>query len=174
MAKLDLKNARLYIKDGSTPTPNQVEINIGEGTLSWTEKVTREYTKNRGLLDTVRDGDQEPMDISLDILLEFYKSSSGASAGAVTPMDALKKTGGAAAWVSTSADPCEPYAVDLEVHYDPPCGGEELEIYVFPDFRHEQVVGDLKASTLQVTGKCNATQPTVTRIPQTTGTGSAD
>jgi hypothetical protein len=168
MAKIDLKNMNLYFKDGGVGSAqNILEINIGEGTLSWVEKVTREYSKNRGLLDTVRNGDEEPMDVNFDLLYEYVRTQSGASAGAVSPVDALKKQNGASAWVTTSTDACEPYAIDIEVRNDPPCGGQEIEVVTLPDFRHEQLTYDLRQGTISCTGKCNAVEATVTRVAQT-------
>jgi hypothetical protein len=171
MSKIDLKHSTILMKDGGS---NVIEVNIGEGTLTWSEKRTMEYSLNRGLLDTVREGDQVPVEVKMDLLYDFVTSVSGASNANTTPVDALKKTGGAAGWAtSDSTDPCAPYAVDLEVHYDPPCGGEQLEKVVLADYRYEQLDYDLKAGTISTSGKCNITGATVTRLAQTTGTGSA-
>ena len=37
-AIFDLKNATIKIKDGTATTPNEITINIGEGTLSYSEE----------------------------------------------------------------------------------------------------------------------------------------
>ena len=65
-AQIDLKKATVWLKDGATPQ-NTLEIKVGEGNLTYSEKVNREYTLNRGILDKVRDGDQTPMDVSFDL-----------------------------------------------------------------------------------------------------------
>lgn len=140
--------------------PHELEIHVGEGNLTYSEKVTRQYTKNRGVLDTVRDGDEEPVDVKLDIMWEFLKASSGETP---TPEDCLKKRGGAAAWTSSSDDACEPYAVDVEIAYIPDCGSEEPEFILLEDFRYESIDHDLKAGSLSVSGKCNKVEATVTR-----------
>lgn len=163
MAKIDLKYCTLRMQDGDTPE-NWVEMKIGEGTLTYTEKRNMEYTKDRGILDTVREGDEEPMDVRFDLLWEFLKSSSGV---VPTPEEALKFTGPAASWVSTSDDLCEPKALDIIVIYEPPCGGEKMELVILPDFRYEQLDHDLKAGTIAVTGKCNAKEASVQRITST-------
>jgi hypothetical protein len=49
------------------------------------------------------------------------------------------------------------------VVYDPPCGSEDNENYVFPDFRYESLEFNLQDATISVGGRCNATEPTVTR-----------
>ena len=157
MAQIDLKNATITMKDGST---NELEIKIGEGNLSWTEKVNRIYTKDRGLLNDVRDGDEEPVEVSMDFIWEFLKADSG---DPPSPIDVLKQAGEASAWVSTDADACRPYAIDIEVLYEPPCGGELDEKILLEDFRYEQLQFDLRNATVAVTGKCNKTTATITR-----------
>jgi hypothetical protein len=79
--------------------------------------------------------------------------------------DVLKQRGEASDWTSSSADECEPYAVDIEIEYDPPCGGEEKEIILLQDFRHEQLDHDLRQATVSVTGKCNVKEASITRAP---------
>lgn len=175
MSKIDLKHAIITMTDGGVGSLQQaLELNIGDGTLTWNEKKIMEYSLNRGLLDTVRQGNEVPVDVKFDLQYSFVTSITGASALAITPIDALKKKGGAATWVSSdTTDPCAPYAVNLQVVYDPPCGGEELEKVVLADFRYEDLAYDLKAGTISATGKCNITEATVTRLAQTTGAGSA-
>jgi hypothetical protein len=81
-------------------------------------------------------------------------------------MDALKQQGGASGWFSSSADPCEPYAIDIEVVYTPPCGGAEMETTTFPDFRPDTKEVDFGEASVSVPGRCNATEPTVVRTAQ--------
>ena len=78
-------------------------------------------------------------------------------------MDALKGIGGAAEGINDAADPCEPYAVALEVEHVPPCGTSQGETTLFPDVRSESREVNYKDATISVTGKCNVTEPTVTR-----------
>jgi hypothetical protein len=157
MAQIDLKNATIKFKDGGS---EELEVKIGEGNLSWTEKVNRIYTKDRGLLNDVRDGDEEPVEVSMDFIWEFLKSSTG---DPPSPEDVLKQRGEASAWVSTDDDECRPFAIDIEVLYEPPCGGAENERIVLNDFRYEQLQHDLRNASVSVTGKCNVTEATITR-----------
>ena len=161
MAQIDLKNATIKIKDGTSPTPLQLTLKIGEGNLTWTEKQPRKYVKDRGVLDTVVDDDQEGVDLRFDLIWEFLRASSGS--GTPTPHDALKKRGEASAFVSTDSDACAPYAVDIEVTHVPPCAGVQTETVLFSDFRFETLEQDLRNGTLSVSGMCNITEPTVTR-----------
>lgn len=157
MAQIDLKNATIKFKDGGS---EELEVKVGEGNLTFTEKVNRIYTKDRGILNDVRDGDEEPVEVSLDIIWEFLKADSG---DPPSPIDVLKNRGQASAWVSTDADACRPFAVDIEILYEPPCGGENNEKIVLNDFRYEQLQYDLRNASVAVSGKCNVTEATVTR-----------
>jgi hypothetical protein len=159
-AQIDLKNCTITLKDGGS---NTLEVVIGEGNLVYTEKQNRTYYKDRGNLDTVRNGDEEPVEVKLDFTWEFLKGD-----GDTTIEDALKQRGGAAAWATTSADACEPYAIDIEIKYNPPCASIKNEVYLLSDFRWEQLDHDMRAGSVSVTGKCNITEATVTRTAVST------
>lgn len=141
--------------------PHELEVNIGEGTLTYSEKRKIKYVLNRGRLDTVRQEDEEPVDVRIDFMWEFIRAVSGS--GTPTVEDALKNRGEAATWISSSADPCEPFALDIEVEYIPPCTGEYREIITLNDYRYESLDHDTKAGTLSTSGKCNITEATVVR-----------
>lgn len=141
---------------------HEIEIKIGEGNFTYDEKRNIEYKKNRGNLDTVRKGDQEAMDVRFDFVWEYLRSVSGATTPTIE--EALKQKGAAATWTSTSADPCEPYCVDLEVEYIPPCGSVDKEYYLVEDFRYESLNHDFKAGTVACTGKSNREEATITRV----------
>lgn len=163
MSNIDAKYCTIKVKDGGS---HSITVKLGDGNVTWSEKKTREYKLDRGVLDTVRNGDQTPMDVSLDALWDFLTAPAGS--GAIpTVEDAMKRRGAAAAWVSSSSDPCEPYSVDIEITYDPPCATQQREIYTLPDFRYESCDHDLKAGTLKFAGKCNVTEATVVRAAQT-------
>lgn len=144
-----------------TVLPHELEVKVGEGNCTYDETFAREYKLNRGKLNTVRDGDDTPMDVSLDFEWEFLKANTGQQPSVE---DALKKRGQAAAWISSSADSCEPYAVDIEIEYTPPCGSEDLEIITLPDFRVEKLSHNPKDGTVACTGKCNATEAIISRV----------
>lgn len=139
-------------------------IKIGEGNLTFNEKQTIEYKRNRGILDQTRLGDEEPIDVSFDFWYEFLQASTG-----LTPSieDVLKKRGEAADWLTSDQDDaCQPYSVDIEILYTPLCTGEALELVTLPKFRWETLNHDLKAGTISCSGKCNVTQALIERIAQ--------
>ncbi len=144
-----------------TFTSNQIEIKVGDGDLKYTENDNYLYDLDRGTLDTVRQGDDAPMEVSLNFVFEHITTGTSES---ISPMDALKKRGGASEWVSSSSDLCEPYAVDIEVEHIPPCGTSDTEIVLFPDFRSDKREVSYKDANIAVTGKCLATEPIVTRV----------
>lgn len=142
-----------------TILPHSLYVKIGEGNLTWTEKKARQYYKDRGILDTVRNGDQDPVEVKLDATWEFLKASSG---NTPTVEDAFKNRGEASNWVTSANDVCEPFAVDIEIEYSPPCGVQR-EIITLGDFRYEDAAHDLKAGTLSFSGKCNVTEASIVR-----------
>jgi len=141
---------------------HRLEIKVGEGNLTYDEKRNMEYKKDRGALDTVREGDEEPIDVRLDIQWEWL--SSGGADIFPSPEEALKKEGLASTWESSSVDPCEPYAIDLVIVYDPDCSGVTGEMITLEDYRWESLNHDLKAGTLATSGKCNRTRAIKERV----------
>jgi len=163
MARYDFKKATIKIKDGTAPTPNELEITIGEGNLTLSEKHEREYMLDRGVLDTVRDGDESPLEVSLDAALEYF-TGRGAN---ITVGDAMLQRGMASDWVSTDDDVCAPYAVDIEITYLPtPSDCGDMEVVTLPDFRVESEDIDLRNATIAFSGKCNVITPTAVRTEQ--------
>jgi len=159
-ATIDLKKVTMKIKDGAT-TPEEVEIKIGEGNFTWTERIEREYELDRGTLDSVRNGDETPMEVRFDFKWEFIKAKTADSVPTIE--EALKQIGKASTWVTTSSDACEPYSVDIELLNAPACTGEQNETITFPDFRHEELSHDLRNASISCNGRCNATVPTIVR-----------
>jgi hypothetical protein len=139
-----------------------LEIKVGEGNLTYDEKRNMEYKKDRGKLDTVRAGDEEPIDVRLDIQWEWL--SAGGSDVFPTPEEVLKNEGLASTWLSSATDPCEPYAIDIVIDYDPDCSGVDGERITLSDYRWESLNHDLKAGTLATSGKCNVTRATKERV----------
>ena len=149
------------VNDVITFKSQQIDIKIGEGNLTYTEHRDMKYTLDRQNLDTVREGDQKPVDVKTDFLYEFVTTGTNED---ITPVDALKQMNGAAEWVSSSADQCEPFSVDVEVQHVPPCISAEDEFTLLPTFRYETLEFNLKDATISVTGKCNVVEASVTRV----------
>jgi hypothetical protein len=167
-AQIDLKRAIIKIKDGGS---NSLEVKIGEGNLTYDESRNVEYTLDRGTLDEVRTGDEVPVSVSMDFIWEYLKGSTGS--GTPTVEDALKQRGEASDWVSSDADTCRPYAVDLEIIYSPtPIACGDMETILLSDFRWESLSHDLRAGSVSVSGQCNVTEATVTR--QTNSSAALD
>jgi len=141
--------------------PQELEIKVGDGEIKYTEASEYKYDKDRGKLDTVREGDDVPMEVSMNFTFEHVKSGT---AEAITPVEAIKGIDAAVEWVSSSSDLCEPYCIDVEVVHTPPCGAVATDVTIFPDFRSEKRDFDFKNASIAVSGKCNATEPIVTRV----------
>lgn len=143
--------------------PQRLAIKIGDGNVTYTEAKEYTYELDRGRLDTVREGDDQPLAVNLQFMYEFVRTGTNL---VITPSDALKGIGGAVDWVSASVDPCEPYAVDIIIEHVPACAGAaaQPETTTFPKFRHDSLAFDLSAASIAVQGRCNATEATVVRV----------
>lgn len=159
----NLRNDILIIQDGTTPTPNQLEILGAEGDLTFTEVDNTNMIMSRGVIVGRTQGDQEGMSVSFSFKFEQWSYENGQGTDPVTygisPVDALKQRGGAAAWVSTAA--CGPYSVDLVLKIANVCGGSGTEVLTFEKFHADSVdfsEGD-EFNTISVTGTCIAISP---------------
>lgn len=156
--------AALVSAQASTPLatgPRTLQLKVFEGRMSYVEKKERKYVLDRGKLGTVQNGDEVPVEVKIDVQLEFVTASSGLTA---TPEDVLKNRGEAAAWLTTDTDPCNPYCIDVEVEYDPTCSGVKREFLMLECFRNETGDHKLKDGALMLSGKCNVTEPSDYRI----------
>lgn len=160
MALIDLRNAIIYIKDGAS---HSLEIKIGEGNLTYTEKREIDDVKSRGKLDTMRESEDQPMEVAFSFMWEYLKSQSPEP---ISPREALKGIDGASAWVSASPDPLAPYCVNLEILHTPICPGVYKETVLLPQFNPLQFAHSLNDATVACNGKCNATQATIARTAQ--------
>jgi len=161
-ATFDLKNATIKIIDGSG-TPNELTVNIGEGSISYTERRNMNYRRNRGKLDDVVLGDEEPIDVQMDFVWEYLKADTGQT---VSVEDAVKKRGEAASWTSVDSNACRPYAVDIEIELTPACSADDIETILLEDFRWEELNHNANEGSVSLSGKCNKVEATITRTAQ--------
>lgn len=161
-AVYDLKECTLYLRDGDSP-PNELEFKFDEGNLTYSRKRNIEYRKDRGILDETREGDEEPLEVSLEGRFNCVVSSSG---DPLSVTEFLEMTGNGSSLVSTGG-PCQPSAIDLVLEVDHDCDGVDDEIVTFPEFRFEDIGGDFRAGTLSISGKCNVVRPTSVRTTLT-------
>lgn len=146
--------------DAITWLPQRLQIAIGDGDLTWTEAREMIYDLDRDILDTVRQGQDQPLEIDLAFTFEYVTTESGQ---AITPVDAIKQIGEASEWVSSSSDLCEPYAVDVYVIHCVPCGTDKDQDLLFQDFRYEGLEYSIRDASIAVSGRCNATDVVTTR-----------
>ena len=138
----------------------RVSVTIGEGNLNYTEAQEMEYIRDRGVLDTVRQGEDVPVEVTMDFSYTFVTTGTSET---ITPVDALKGIGGASEWVTSSSDLCEPYAVDIEIARALSCGSTEDENTLLSDYRWESLEYSLRDATISGTGKCNITDASQSR-----------
>lgn len=149
--------------------PRQISVKLGDGNLTYSETKNREYILDRGEIDEVRDGDEAPVEVSLNAQWQFITGhSSDPGGGQPTIEDVLKKRGLASSWISSDqVDPCRPYAVDIEIVYEPICDTVQGEYILLDDFRYEKLDHDARAGSIATSGKCNILEATATRFDQT-------
>ena len=140
--------------------PNEIEVRIGDGNLTYDEKYPRKYVLDRQQLSTVKDDDEAPLDVTMDFVWDHIIGTSG---DPPTVHEALKRTGNASTWVTSDPDTCQPYSVDIVLLYTPDCAVEPEQI-VFPKFRYDTLSGDMKNGTVSCKGSCNVKSPVSTRI----------
>jgi hypothetical protein len=146
--------------DVLTFLPQRLEIKIGEGDVAWSETKEYIYDRDRDVLDTVRQGQDQPMSVDMNFTFEYVTAST---ANPPTPADALNQDGLASEWVSSSSDLCEPYAIDVVILHCVPCGTDEDQEITLPDFRNESLDFSIADASVATSGQCNATRATVVR-----------
>jgi len=135
--------------------PNQIELVMGEGDLTYNEKKNREYKLNKGKIYTVRNGDETPVEVSFSCYWENLKSSV-TDGEPISFEEALKQEGQAANWVTSDQDdPCAPFSVDIVVIKNPPCADKENEVTYLKKFRWEELNHSAKNGTIECKGNCN-------------------
>jgi len=149
------------IVEASLDGQKSYAVKIGEGNLTYNEQKPREFTRDRGALDTVRNADDEPVDVSMDATWEWIGSVSGSTT--LTLEDVVKQRKEAAAWVTTADDTCQPYCVDIEIWNAPNCTGVEDELLMLEEYYYESVDHDLRDGTINTSGRCNRTEATSRR-----------
>jgi hypothetical protein len=133
--------------------PNSIEITIGDGNMTWSEKSPVEFKKNRGILDEVRLADEEPMDVSFEFTFDFIK---GDGTGTPTVGDALKRIGDASAWKNASLVACRPNCVNLAVTNNPEnCAGTDDEVTEIHEFYNETLDPDPSGGQVSAAGRAN-------------------
>lgn len=157
MAQIDLRNATIRFTDGGS---NFIDVKIGEGTCDYTEKRQIDIVKSRGVLDIVRENEEEAIEVSMSFIWEHITSSGSEPP---TVEDALKRVSNASAWVSvTSTDPDAPYCLNLSIIYEPPCT-DSNETILISEFHYTDLAHSLKEGTVALKGIGNITEAVATR-----------
>ncbi len=141
--------------------PQQIEIRIGDGDLSWTEAREIIYDLDRDILDDVRLGPEQPLELNAAFVFEWAATGSGE---AISPIDAIKRINDAAEWVSSDSDQCRPYSIDVIVDHVVPCGTNDDQRFAFEDFRWDSLEYSIQDAAITLTGRCNRTDALVSRL----------
>lgn len=161
-AVIDLKECTVKLRTfGGTDVEQFLILKIGEGTFTWTEKKNMDYMLDRGTLNTVRAGDEEPVEWSLDVSWDWIQGTSAAPVadgiGELTKYvegDATHKT-------TDTADACAPHAFDIVVNYAPNCGAADAKDITLQHCRKENLQFDISNGTIALSGRANVTAATI-------------
>lgn len=154
---IDLRDATVTLRDGGS---NYITLMLGEGVFNYSTRRTVEAVKSRGVLDTVREGDQEVVDCNFQFVwIEITASTDDPP----TPEDVFERVGEASDWVSTSPDPNAPFSVDIRIVLTSPCTEFEDQTIDLTWFNYQELAHSLKDGVVDVKGFANMTRPTVTR-----------
>jgi len=159
---IDLKDCTLFLISGTGS--DFIAIRIGEGNLSYTAKRNIEAKKSRGNLNQLREGEEEPTDISFQFVWDSMISSGSEPP---TLEEVLYNEVG---WTSASStDSNAPHTVNLQIVRSITCKKpngiivNDGETYNFPEFAFTELAHSLKDSTVDCKGISNRVRPTVTR-----------
>ena len=155
MAIVDLKNALFILRDRGA---NFIEINVGEGSLTYSEVRELNVVKDRGELDKIREGEEQTMPVEFTFIWEFITADAG---DPPTIEDVLKNRAG---WLSASLDPDDPFCVNIQVVYTPECAEVAREIITLREFHYSDLAHAIKDGTVAVKGLCNDTEALIQRI----------
>lgn len=160
MPLIDLKDATIYLRDRAT---NWVEVRVGEGNLTYSEKRTIEADKDRGNPGRIREGEKELVEVSFEFLWEEIRSATD-----VPTLEEVLK-GMASGWVSAASnpitgdlDPNAPFSVHIQIVRENACG--QIEQYLFVEFNYEELAHDMKNASISCKGICNHYQVQAERL----------
>jgi len=116
------RDGKITLKDGTSPTPIQLEVAYEEGNFSFDQtKADRIVIRDRGTIGSVRKGDDQPITGSFTIYMRQFTS---ASAGSV--LDFINKTGSYSANVSASSSvSTDEYSINIVFEVDGDAVGDD-------------------------------------------------
>lgn len=134
---------------GAENGDNALLLKIGTGKISWTENKAYEYDLERGRLDpaalgTATDGDDEPMSVSFDAIVEYYSGLTDTSETR-NPREFMQ--------VDEDEEACYPIPTDIAVYVKECTDSSRHGSFYIADFRWESLAYDPAAGTLAVTGQ---------------------
>ncbi len=124
--RIDLKCSTITFKDSGSE--KEVTLRVGEGNITWNEPCDYVYELDRGCLDIVRERDQQPLQVSIDMAYEFVKSDDED-------------------WMSIIKSNQTNISLQCE-------DGNEIYNYDFDGFMWHTMDWDLACATFSISGQC--------------------
>lgn len=159
----NLTHGLLKIKGGSSG--ELLTVPIQKGDVRFSVKRPAKVIMNRGKVDSLAQGFEVPMEVRFSVEFEEWTGRTLSTPyNTASVPDALRQKGNAASWHSVQV--CGPYVVDLVFVISNPCTThDQTETLTFPSFHADDVsfAEGEDTDTLEVTGICNALEPTSVR-----------
>lgn len=128
----NLQDGVIKLVDGVSYVPNELEVIVEEGNLTFNEKKEPKKILDRGKLSHLRGKDEEPVTGSFSI--KFVEFISQVSPGNPTLYEVLNKIGEASSWITTNTDGGDVYTLTAKFEIATPTSGEKAERVTFALF----------------------------------------
>jgi|TARA_B100000282_G_scaffold182746_1_gene132794 hypothetical protein len=116
------RDGKIFIKDGTSPTPNAYEVAYENGDFTYTEeKADRVVIRDRGTIVGLRSADDPVLSFSFTVHMRELTNASSDSI-----IDFIMKTGNASSYTSTGGNGFEQYLVDIDFDVDKTSVGAEV------------------------------------------------
>lgn len=158
--RFNIKNSVIKIKDGTTPTPQEVTVKVADGEISWEETRELAVEKDRMNLDTIEVMEDNPLSVSMSFIWDYFEGD------AVDSIYEAIKGDTDTPWVSTDANSCTSKACDIEIEFTPGCSTEKKEVITLQKFHWQSISPATGNRLISVTGICNVTVPDYARVAQ--------
>jgi len=138
--------------------PRYYQVVVGQGDASVDWEKPRKVKLSRGRLSSIINDDEKPTTFNCEVDVDFFTGVAGTKLPTI--FDVLDQTGEASHWVSSdTANPCQPYSVELVIAHKYPCGGYDWNILRLPTFRYDSQSIKMKEGTLTLKGISNEVKP---------------
>lgn len=158
MGQRNIRDATITIKGAGGKGGTGITMQVGEGNVTWSEKRNLEYIRDRGVILNTREGDDDPVDVSIDAIWDWLIDTTSDDSFREAFTGKTNTNGISSKWTTADdGDECAPYAVNVYVAMDAcPAVATPQETIKLEFYRYESFDYDLRAGTLATSGKADS------------------